>query len=126
VCHAEENENINQVTEAVFERKSCNPNFTFSLSPIRQVSFKVYDDIKYSLSGTIESPEFATLVKTYFMRVFALKLRHLAEQNTVPKIMKGSFNIDYKAAAEEFDDREWLRYLKVDELANKAILVQES
>ena len=36
-CHAEENTNINEITKEVFEMSSCNPNYLFSLSPIRQV-----------------------------------------------------------------------------------------
>ena len=35
VCHAEENENINTVTEEVFEQSKCDPHFLFSLSPIK-------------------------------------------------------------------------------------------
>ena len=77
VCHAEENEHINSVTEALFENDSkskCNMEFAFSLSTIRQVQFSLYDDNKYSLSGTIENPDFANLMKNYFTRVFAYKL----------------------------------------------------
>ena len=44
VCHAEENDNINQITEQIFEKKNREPNFAFSLSPIKQLNFGVYDD----------------------------------------------------------------------------------
>ena len=33
-CHAEENEYINEVTEAVFDNKSWDPHFNFSLAPL--------------------------------------------------------------------------------------------
>jgi len=35
VCHAEENSNINEILKDVVENKSCNPYYTFSLSPVR-------------------------------------------------------------------------------------------
>ena len=42
ICHAEENENINEVMKKVFENKQIDPQFLFSLSPIRQVEFALY------------------------------------------------------------------------------------
>ena len=44
VCHAEENENINQISEDIFKNKKSSCNFNFSLSPIKQVAFGIYDD----------------------------------------------------------------------------------
>jgi len=35
ICHAEENENINEVMNKVFEKKQIDPQILFSLSPIR-------------------------------------------------------------------------------------------
>jgi len=35
VCHAEENENINQISEDIFKNKKRSCNFNFSLSPIK-------------------------------------------------------------------------------------------
>ena len=35
VCHAEENENMNNVTEELFERKQLSPHFAFSLSVLK-------------------------------------------------------------------------------------------
>ena len=35
VCHAEENENINQVTESIFGKRQSACNFTFSLAPVK-------------------------------------------------------------------------------------------
>ena len=90
----------------MFENNNHNPNFTFSLAPIKQLNFSIYDDIKYSLSGTVESPEFATLVKTYFMRVFALKLKQLVDEGgkNIPKIMSGSLSPEERKIAKQFED----------------------
>ena len=48
-------------------------NFTFSLAPIKQIQFSLYDDIKFSLTGTVDNPMFAEMVKTYFMRICSYK-----------------------------------------------------
>ena len=42
ICHAEENEHINEVMKKVFDNKQIDPQFLFSLSPIRQVEFALY------------------------------------------------------------------------------------
>jgi hypothetical protein len=63
VCHAEENGRINDETEALYEKNERSANFTFSLSPLKQLTFGVYDDIKVSLNGVIENPAFSDLVK---------------------------------------------------------------
>lgn len=43
VCHDEENGNINELAEEIFEkRKWCKPNFLFSLSPLKQIHFDLY------------------------------------------------------------------------------------
>ena len=76
-CHAEENEYINDVMEAVFDKKSMDPHFLFSLAPIKQLDFKLYEDIKYSLAAVIESPDFIDLVKNYFMRILAFKVQKM-------------------------------------------------
>ena len=44
--------------EAVFDRKECDPHMNFSLSPLKQLEFKLYEDVKFTLTGTIENPEF--------------------------------------------------------------------
>ena len=44
VCHAEENDNINTISEEIFKQGKSMCNFNFSLSPIKQVSFGIYDD----------------------------------------------------------------------------------
>lgn len=79
VCHAEENAHINDVVEDLFDsgarpEKSCSLDYEFSLEPIRQIQFSLYDDNKYSLTGMIEAPDFADLVKHYFTRIYAYKL----------------------------------------------------
>jgi len=42
VCHAEENEHINEVMKQVFEQKQVAPQPLFSLAPLRQVEFALY------------------------------------------------------------------------------------
>lgn len=49
-------------------------NFAFSLSPLKQISFAIYDDSKVSLTGIIDSPDFAELVKKLCMSIIILKL----------------------------------------------------
>ena len=44
VCHAEENENINKITEELFDKKERKVNYEFSLSALKQVPIEVYDD----------------------------------------------------------------------------------
>ena len=44
VCHAEENENINKITEELFDKKERKVNYEFSLSALRQLPIEVYDD----------------------------------------------------------------------------------
>jgi hypothetical protein len=58
VCHAEENDRINNYCEEVFKNGEHSCNFNFSLSPIKQIGFGIYDDQKTALSGIIESPDF--------------------------------------------------------------------
>lgn len=89
-CHAEENTNINEISKEVFDMRKCNPNYLFSLSPIRQVKFQVYQDLKYSIAATINMPELRDLTKAYFLRILAYKLKNFfvgSDQITLPKIM---------------------------------------
>jgi len=72
VCHAEENDFINQVSENFFQKRKPSP-IEFSMRPIQKLSFSVYEDIKFSLAGTIENHDFGEMVKRYFMRVLAYK-----------------------------------------------------
>ena len=44
VCHAEENGNINDITEKWFEKFQRSPEIAFSLSPLKQVNFNIYED----------------------------------------------------------------------------------
>ena len=65
ICHAEENENINEVMKKVWNKDSreVDPQVLFSLSPIRQVEFSLYQDLKYSLAGMITDQTFADMTK---------------------------------------------------------------
>lgn len=75
ICHAEELQNINNIDEDLFERGKRSLNYAFALSPIRQLSFNIYDDSKPSLTGIIESPEFEQLVKKAFLSIIMIKLK---------------------------------------------------
>lgn len=74
VCHAEENENINAISEELFDKKVRNCNYSFALSPLKRINFGVYDDQKVSLAGLIDNPEFEYLFKKAFMRIIFLKV----------------------------------------------------
>ncbi len=74
VCHAEENEHINEVMKSVFDKGKIDPQPLFSLSPIRQVQFELYQDLKYSLAGMITDQEFANMTKKYFLAILAYRL----------------------------------------------------
>lgn len=65
----------------VFEKKEIDPQFNFSLSPIRQVEFSLYSDLKYSLAGMITDQEFANMTKKYFMSILAYRLAKIFERN---------------------------------------------
>jgi hypothetical protein len=58
VCHAEENDNINNISEEIFKKGVTGCHFNFSLSPIKQVGFGIYDDQKTTLTGIIDNPDF--------------------------------------------------------------------
>jgi hypothetical protein len=75
VCHAEENAYINEVCEDTFKHGKLSCNFNFSLSPIKQISFGLYDDQKTTLTGILDNPDFAVLVKKLFIRALSLQLR---------------------------------------------------
>jgi hypothetical protein len=77
VCHAEENENINTISEEIFKNGKNSCNFNFSLSPIKQIGFGIYDDQKPTLTGIIDNLEFGNLFKTIFMRTLSMKLKDL-------------------------------------------------
>mmetsp|Transcript_26744 Transcript_26744/g.25762 ORF Transcript_26744/g.25762 Transcript_26744/m.25762 type:complete len:717 (+) Transcript_26744:491-2641(+) len=92
VCHAEENENINQISEAIFKNKANPLNYAFSLTPVKQVSFAIYDDSKVQLTGIIDNPEFASLLKKAYLRILMLKMSELIKETPglkFYKIMKG-------------------------------------
>ena len=112
VCHAEENEHINEVMENVFDKGKCNPAFSFSLAPLKQLEFKLYEDLKYTLSGTIENPDFIDLVKNYFMRILAYKLKTMLNQGVkFPKVITGSLSNEEIVDSQLFLDRNWLEFL---------------
>ena len=96
------------------------PNYLFSLSPIRQVKFEVYQDLKYTLEATIHSPELPDLVKAYFLRVLAYKLKDFYrgdKQITLPKIFDSDLTPEQAQRAEQHVPDAWLDYLG---MANKS------
>jgi len=61
--------------KAVFEEGKVGAGgHAFSLQPIRELDFAIYDDSKVSLSGIVESPDFIDLLKNAFTRNLALKI----------------------------------------------------
>ena len=119
VCHAEENGRMNDECELLFDKGERNPNFAFSLSPMRQLSFDVYDDQKVSLAGVIESPDFESLVKKAFMHILLLKLREnftkrLASRPQLYRIYKADLQDREISEARSLLDRRWIEYLSFD------------
>lgn len=82
------------------------------MSPIKQIQFSLYDDIKFSLTGTIDNPMFADMVKNYFMRICALKFQKQLDFNRpVSGILFGKASGEEIADARKFQDKSWLDYL---------------
>jgi hypothetical protein len=96
VCHAEENANINDISKVVFEEgRGTQTPYTFSLTPIREMDFSIYDDSKVSLNGIVESPEFKDLVKNAFTRNLLLKLSNKVSVGlpvTLFKLLRGQMS----------------------------------
>ena len=117
VCHAEENENINNITENWFDKKKRSPEFNFSLSPLKQINFPIYDDQKVSMSGIIENPMFDELVKKSFSRIIMMLLRNYFERERgkhLVSIYKSPLSESDMRAAKNTEDKQWLLYLNFD------------
>ena len=92
------------------------PHFNFSLAPLKQCEFKLYEDIKYTLTGTIDNPDFANLVKHYFLRILAYKLQMMLSQGKkINKIITGNLSDEELVDAQLFLDRPWLDFLEIAE-----------
>jgi hypothetical protein len=94
-------------------------NFNFSLSPIKQVSFGIYDDQKTSLTGIIDNPDFAILVKKVFLRALALNYRDLFNTKTSPqmkyyKVLKSDVTQKEIETVTKYHDDAWLKHLQFD------------
>ena len=72
VCHAEESENLNNIGESIFKQNKINTNYAISVSPFKEVGFSIYDDQQVSLTGIIDNPEFASMIKKSFLRIVSL------------------------------------------------------
>ncbi|CDW89360.1 pecanex-like protein 4 [Stylonychia lemnae] len=117
VCHAEENENINQISEHIFKNRKIGCFFPFSLSPIKQMSFGIYDDQKVSLTGIIDSPDFGRLVKEVFIRAMVLKYKDLLKTHSglkFYKINKGEPTQREMEYVKQFYDPNILQYYSID------------
>ena len=92
ICHAQENEHINEVISKVFNpdssKRSIDPQLLFSLSPIRQINFALYDDNKYKLVGLITMPEFQELTQKYFMAILAYRMAKIFANNPATQLVK--------------------------------------
>ena len=86
----------------------------FSLSPLKQLEFKLYEDIKFTLTGTIENPEFQDMVKNFFLRILAYKVKNmLGSGKKFTKIITGNLSNEEIVSSQLFLDRAWLDYLKI-------------
>ncbi len=75
ICHSEENNNINVISEDIFKNGKLRCNLPFSLSPVKQINFNIYDDQKSALTGIIDNHDFAILFKKIFLRTLAIKFK---------------------------------------------------
>ena len=119
MCHAEENQNINQISEDIFIHGRNNCNFNFSLSPIKQIGFGIYDDQKASLTGIIENPDFGILLKKTFMRTLTMKYRDLinSKASKIYRVLRGDPTQREMETVLKYHDDEWVKYLGVDKQA---------
>jgi len=119
VCHAEENDRINTVCEEVFKNGEHSCNFNFSLSPIKQIGFGIYDDQKTTLSGIIENPEFIELLKKVFVRTLAMNYRNLfylkaSQPIKYYRILKSDVSAKEMDTILKYQDESWLKHLNFD------------
>jgi DUF1009 family protein len=119
VCHAEENDNINQITEQIFDKKERKANFAFSLAPVKQLNFGVYDDQKISLAGIIESPDFGDLIKKAYMRIILLKIKESFQKNPQKLIKIFSEGLGNRETTEpkKLLDKEWMNTLQIGNIS---------
>ena len=122
MCHAEENEAINQVSEAVFKRGDLDCNLCFSLAPVKQVvHFGIYEDQKSSMAAIIDNPDFGKLFKRAFVRALALKLSHLMirEQPALKlyRVLKSDPSQREMDLVARLSDEAWLNAIGIDKAA---------
>jgi len=118
ICHAQENEHINEVISKVFNpdssKRSIDPQILFSLSPIRQVNFALYDDIKYKLVGIITDSNFHEMTQKYFMAILAYRLAKIFQRNPSTQMVKISdqdLNQDDMRRASKVIEDDWLQHV---------------
>ena len=89
------------------------------MSPIKTLSFGIYDDQKSNLTGIIDNPDFAILVKKVFVRALAYKYRELFYMKVEPqikyyKIMKSDVTQKEMESVQKYCDDAWLKHLQFD------------
>jgi hypothetical protein len=119
VCHAEENEAINQASEAVFKRGQYDCNLSFSLAPVKQVAFGIYEDQKSSMAAIIDNPDFGKLFKRAFVRTLALKLNHLVREPGLKlyRVLKSDPSQKEMDLVAKLSDEAWLKAIGLDKAA---------
>jgi len=111
ICHAEENEYINLITEDLYDHNRVALNYNFSLSPFKELNFAVYDDQKISLTGLIENPGFEDLMKRAFLRIVLMKLAEAMDNRpgfNLEDIYKSPLSQKEVTQAQAFMDNNWL------------------
>jgi hypothetical protein len=119
VCHAAENNFINERSKDVFKDGNVGKDypFSFSLSPYKAVDFFTYDDGKLSLTGVIDNQEYQALVRKTFMRVFAMKLNdyYKANPSVYPvKMTSAEFSLFDKGECSDNLEEKWISHLNID------------
>ena len=95
------------------------PQVLFSLSPIRQVNFALYDDVKYKLAGIITDSSFHEMVHKYFMAILAYRMSKIFQVNPQTQMVKISdidLNRDDKTRTGKVIDDAWLKHLGISEM----------
>ena len=88
----------------------------FSLSPIRQVEFELYQDLKYSLAGMITDQEFANLTKKYFMAILAYRMSQFlkdGQNKQMVRVHDQDLSFDDRKRADQFINEAWLKHLGI-------------
>lgn len=100
----------------VFEEKRVDPQILFSLSPIRQVEFALYQDLKYSLAGMITDESFARMTKSYFLAILAYRMAKIFAKNPsvqMVRINQSDLASEDRHRVASYINDSWLQHLGV-------------